>query len=178
MFGKYLSVYVKPLITIFPGFIGKRIKYYIDFQLSKIIYILSAIIILMSCDKDGQVRTYKLPKENHEHKLPIVNEKQNGHGDLTWEKPASWNYSEGSSMRIASFSVPYKVGEGDLSVIQLSGDGGGLESNVNRWRRQLNMAPISIEEIEKNINIQIGRLGEYSLIKIINDLRSINKAGI
>jgi hypothetical protein len=128
----------------------------------------------MSCDSSNHTRTYKLPKQNHEQKSSIVNEKQDGNGDLKWEKPASWTSSEGSSMRIASFSVPYKGGEGDLSVIQLSGEGGGLESNVNRWRRQLNMTPISLEEIEKNINVQSGTLGKYNLIKIVND--QTNKA--
>ena len=65
--------------------------------------------------------------------------------------------------------VPYKEGEGDLSVVLLGNDGGGLESNVNRWRHQLNMGNISLEEIENNISTQTGKLGDYSLIKIVNE---------
>ena len=135
----------------------------------KFIYFLSITIILMSCDSNSHIRIYKLPKQDIKQKISIIKKQQDGNGNLTWEKPVSWNSSEGSSMRIASFSVPYKGGEGDLSVIQLGGEGGGLISNVNRWRRQLSMDPISIEEVEKNINTQRGKLGKYSLIKIIND---------
>ena len=137
--------------------------------MSKIGYFLATMIIFISCDSGNQTRTYKLSKQNFKKKIPIINEEQGRNGDLTWTKPASWTPSEGSSMRLASFSVPYKGGTGDLSVIQLGGEGGGLESNVNRWRRQLSMETISLEAIKKDINIQIGKLGEYSLIKIIND---------
>ena len=71
-------------------------------------------------------------------------------------------------MRLASFKIPYSVGYGDLSVIQLSGAGGGIESNVNRWRRQLDLESQSWVEIEKNIVNSEGKLGMYSVLQIIN----------
>ena len=143
---------------------------------NNILYFISIMIMCISCDSGSHVRTYNLPKQNIEEKLQSIKIEESNTGTLVWTKPASWISSEGSSMRIASFSVPYKGGVGDLSVIQLSGEGGGLESNVNRWRRQLNMTPISLEEIEKNINVQSGTLGKYSIIKIVND--QTNKAFI
>ena len=72
-------------------------------------------------------------------------------------------------MRLASFSVPYSGGSGDLSVIKLAGTGGGLESNVNRWRRQLKLESLSLVEIEKNIIKKEGSLGPYSIKQIINE---------
>ena len=86
-----------------------------------------------------------------------------------WEKPDSWVPSEGSSMRIASFAIPYSGGSGDLSIIQLSGTGGGIESNVNRWRRQLDLEPLNWIAIEKNVINKKGKLGMYSVLKIINN---------
>ena len=71
-------------------------------------------------------------------------------------------------MRLASFAIPYSGGTGDLSVIQLGGDGGGLKSNVNRWRGQLNLEPMSLIEIEKDIVKEEGQLNIYSIIQIIN----------
>ena len=71
-------------------------------------------------------------------------------------------------MRIASFAIPYSGGTGDLSVIQLSGTGGGIESNVNRWRQQLDLESQSLIEIENNITNRQGLLGEYSSLQIIN----------
>ena len=53
-------------------------------------------------------------------------------------------------------------------MIQLGGNGGGLESNVNRWRQQLALGPLSLNEIEKNIISKEGKLSTYSMIEIVN----------
>ena len=45
-------------------------------------------------------------------------------------------------MRLASFEIPGDGEPGDVSVSNLSGTGGGLLSNVNRWRGQVGMAPL------------------------------------
>ena len=93
--------------------------------------------------------------------------------ELICEKPNSWVPSVGSSMRLASFQIPYSSGSGDLSVIQLNGRGGGLESNVNRWRKQLDLDSISLIEIEKNVISIVGNLGSYSILRIINQKMAI-----
>ena len=96
-------------------------------------------------------RSYQLKKTNKQNTIDKVVENRNISTKLIWEKPNSWVPSEGSSMRLASFAIPYSGGTGDLSVIKLGGDGGGLKSNVNRWRGQLNLEPMSLIEIEKDI---------------------------
>ena len=104
-------------------------------------------MILFSCTINDNTRSYQLQKTSE----PKIAEKEqlerNKSTELIWEKPNSWVPSEGSSMRLASFAIPYSGDSGDLSVIQLGGDGGGLKSNINRWRRQLNLEPISLNEI-------------------------------
>lgn len=54
--------------------------------------------------------------------------------------PDHWEEKPISGMRISSFSIrgPDDT-EADLSVIPLEGDGGGLMSNLNRWRGQLGL---------------------------------------
>ena len=70
-------------------------------------------------------RDQKFPTKSGDKRFLIgLKIEESNTGTLVWTKPASWISSEGSSMRIASFSVPYKGGVGDLSVIQLSGEGG------------------------------------------------------
>ena len=125
-------------------------------------------LILLSCDNGNHVRTYYLPKEKANNLIPSKLEEGNGTSGLILEKPNSWIPSEGSPMRIASFAIPYSGGTGDLSVIQLSGTGGGIESNVNRWRQQLDLESQSLIEIENNITNRQGLLGEYSFLQIIN----------
>ena len=125
-------------------------------------------MILFSCTINDNTRSYQLQKTSE----PKITEKEQlvrkQSTELIWEKPDSWVSSEGSSMRLASFAIPYPGDSGDLSVIQLGGDGGGLKSNVNRWRGQLNLEPISLIEIEKNIIMKEGSLGNYKIIQIIN----------
>tara|TARA_B100000029_G_scaffold471620_1_gene511422 strand:+ start:79 stop:648 length:570 start_codon:yes stop_codon:yes gene_type:complete len=137
----------------------------------KYIILLSLHIFLISCNAENNIRTYKLEKENvtaikkNNEKIDLVKTSDK----LIWDTPASWIPSSGSSMRIASFSIPYLKEKGDLSVIKLEGDGGGLALNVNRWRKQLNLEELNILDIEKNIVIKNGKLGVYKVIQIINN---------
>jgi len=125
-------------------------------------------LMVLSCDSSDDIRTYRLPKIETTNLTHTVMESEIHPTKFIWEKPVSWIPTKGSSMRLASFGIPYSGGSGDLSVIQLNGNGGGIESNVNRWRRQLHLESESLIEIEKNILIRKGMLGRYNYLKIIN----------
>ena len=125
-------------------------------------------IISLSCTMNDNTRSYQLKKTNKPKTIDKVVKNRNISTKIIWGKPNSWIPSEGSSMRLASFVIPYSGGTGDLSVIQLGGDGGGLKSNVNRWRGQLNLEPMSLIEIEKDIVKEEGKLNIFSIIQIIN----------
>lgn len=124
------------------------------------------LIIVQSCGQENHVRTYRLPKPEKSSQKQKVETPTSG---FSWEKPENWIPSAGSNMRLASFDVPYSDGMGDLSVIQLGGTGGGFEANVNRWRRQLNLEPQSLSEIEKEMIENKGGMGLYNVIGIINE---------
>jgi len=75
---------------------------------------------------------------------------------LTYALPSAWKEKPASSMRIASFEVKSGQQTGDISIVSLAGDGGGLLSNTNRWRRQLEMAPTDqagLQNLVKDIQI-------------------------
>lgn len=58
--------------------------------------------------------------------------------------PEGWTASEGSAMRAASFSIAGPDGaSADVSVIPIPGDSGSILDNVNRWRAQLQLAPLA-----------------------------------
>ena len=112
------------------------------------------VFLSFSCTSGDNIRTYKLAKSD----IPPVistNQKQgvNASEGLTWDLPRTWVPTSGSSMRIASFNVPYLNEFGDLSVIKLGGSGGGIESNINRWRRQLSLEPFENDIGVANISI-------------------------
>lgn len=62
-------------------------------------------------------------------------------GELTFTAPDGWEESEGSSMRIASYTITKEgLPPADFSIISFPGDTGGTLANVNRWRRQIGLS--------------------------------------
>lgn len=71
---------------------------------------------------------------------------------LVWTAPAQWQERAPGSIRKGSYTVPGEAGAvGDLSITAFPGDTGGLHANVNRWRGQIGLSPISDTEVEKSI---------------------------
>lgn len=63
---------------------------------------------------------------------------------LKWEVQEGWKSIPATSMRYASFAVTGKNGEtGDLSISTFPGAAGGDLQNVNRWRGQVGLEPVS-----------------------------------
>jgi len=135
----------------------------------QLIFSILILVFLQSCGQDNHIRTYQLAKTKAPVTKSRVEASEKQYTEFSWKKPESWIPSSGSSMRMASFDVPFSNGTGDLSVIQLGGTGGSIEANVNRWRRQLNLEPQSIFEIEGEMIEYKGELGNYKLIRIINE---------
>lgn len=67
---------------------------------------------------------------------------------LTWTAPASWRANPASAMRKGSYSVG-EEGEqvADLAITAFPGNVGGDLANVNRWRAQLQLAPVQETEL-------------------------------
>ena len=135
----------------------------------KSILLIWVMVILQSCGQDTHIRTYRIAKPKPPDTAPRDEAPKTNSAGFSWKKPESWIPSSGSSMRLASFDIPYSEGSGDLSVIQLGGTGGGIEANVNRWRRQLNLELQSLSKIEKEMIEKSGGLGVYNIIRIINE---------
>ena len=58
--------------------------------------------------------------------------------------PEGWEASKGSAMRVASFTIKGENGAtADVSVIPLPGDSGTILENVNRWRGQVQLPPLT-----------------------------------
>jgi hypothetical protein len=85
-----------------------------------------------------------------------------------WTKPSQWKEKEASGMRLGSFEVPGKSAteKGDLSIIMLAGDAGGVAANVNRWRGQAGLAELPEAEITKSAKEYKGPLGPIQIFQI------------
>ena len=82
-------------------------------------------------------------------------------GDLTWTAPAHWQSRPASAMRKATFIIPGEAAgqQAVLAVTAFPGDVGGNLANVNRWRQQLQLAPIDANDLNSVLtHIHVGDL--------------------
>jgi hypothetical protein len=70
---------------------------------------------------------------------------------LTWKTPEGWTEVPPGEMRVASFKIQGQNGkQAAVSVIPLPGLPGSDEANVNRWRGQVGLSPVSPDELKKS----------------------------
>ena len=82
-----------------------------------------------------------------------------------WTPPAAWKLVAGNAMRLASFVVPGDGGAvGDLSVVALGAQAGGVVANVTRWRRQLELPPVDENELSSSLKSLQTTQGEKALL--------------
>lgn len=69
-----------------------------------------------------------------------------------WDVPAGWQEVAGGQFLVAKFNLTGPDGAAaSVNVSRSGGDGGGLVSNINRWRRQIGLEEVSAEEIGKQL---------------------------
>lgn len=74
-----------------------------------------------------------------------------GEGKPDWKVPAAWQEVAASQFLLAKFMVSGPGnGQAAVNVSMLGGDGGGLASNINRWRRQLGLGQLSESELTQS----------------------------
>jgi hypothetical protein len=115
---------------------------------------LALAVVLSGCGK-SDVQVYQVPKED---KAPPTASAGLPHGHpevsgaaskaqqptLTWTVPQGWEQAPAGDMRLASFRVNGKNGKtADVSIIPLPGMAGGDLNNVNRWRGQVGLGPLT-----------------------------------
>ncbi len=80
---------------------------------------------------------------------PVI--KADGPG-LKWTAPALWQEKPATAMRKATYVVPGVGGaNGELAITAFPGDVGGELANVNRWRGQLQLPPLTAAELPASV---------------------------
>jgi hypothetical protein len=68
---------------------------------------------------------------------------------VKWDIPNTWKPAPGAAMRYATFTASGQNGEtAEISVVMLDGEGGGDLQNVNRWRGQIGLAPVTDADLK------------------------------
>lgn len=69
-----------------------------------------------------------------------------GASSVHWDTPPGWTELPPSSLRQANFRVAGRD-DAECYLTLLAGDGGGVVANVNRWRKQMSLAPLDDTEV-------------------------------
>lgn len=132
----------------------------------RILLYITLILFQFSCKSDSNISVYKIKKINTSSSK--INANQNNRY-LNWTAPNNWIEKAPKDFRLASFDIPISNGKMiDLSITTFPGDAGGIEQNVNRWRRQLNLDPKKINQILENSQKTSSMLGEYFIFDLNN----------
>lgn len=130
-------------------------------------------VSLFSACRDAKIASYRVPKEAPEPLPPILTGAvpsspasappsaptdmaatavPTASGEaLTWTAPANWKAKPASAMRKGSYAIPGgEAGDADLSITAFPGNVGGTLANINRWRGQIELPPLTDSEISAN----------------------------
>jgi hypothetical protein len=107
----------------------------------------AALFACAGCGDDAKITVYRIPKETPPESNPQQAAKTGAApAPVHWTAPSGWEEQPASGFRKGSFLVRGDDGKtADVSVISFPEAAGGLMANVNRWRDQLKLAPISNE---------------------------------
>ena len=111
--------------------------------------------------------------ENKMQPMPGMAEQVASIDGATWTVPASWREGPANPMRKGTYLISNDGGNAELSITAFPGDVGGLEANVNRWRRQSGLPPLDGTAIRDSIEAIPVPAGEMIIVMIEGSAQSI-----
>jgi hypothetical protein len=88
--------------------------------------------------------------------------------EIKWKAPSGWSEVPPSAMRYASFSAGANENKIDISIVMFPGDGGSDVDNVNRWRQQIGLSPMSAAAVATQIDSLKSDQMTFSITDIAN----------
>lgn len=68
---------------------------------------------------------------------------------LTFQAPKNWKAIDPGQISLARFEIERKNRVASMAVTALAGQAGGLAANINRWRAQIQLDPVTDDEALK-----------------------------
>lgn len=88
---------------------------------------------------------------------------------LQYALPRNWEVKPPSQMRLASFNASAPNGKQvDISIVSLSGLAGGDLANVNRWRGQVQLAPIDEAALQQSFEHIPANGHDYRIVDMVS----------
>lgn len=126
----------------------------------------SLFAVLLTGCADEETVTYRIPKEEKKEtaaaaapaqpatprqgmtELPGMAAQAAAFTAPDWQAPADWQAQPLGTMRKGSWKVSGDTGTAEISVLVFPGDVGGDLANVNRWRQQVGLSPVTGEQLD------------------------------
>ena len=140
----------------------------------KLLCLAFVLVALLACKRESEIKVYRVSKAPLEEPAPEQQSAMPANApspsmpggigipqtsprdaiapQLKWTKPEGWSEVAPSSMRYASFSAGVGEEKIDISVVTFPGEGGSDADNVNRWRQQMQLPPMSAAAIATQIS--------------------------
>jgi hypothetical protein len=130
--------------------------------------VVTAKLVGPSADVRAEVERFKSMCASLRAAAPAPSMGDGGEGadaaQPTWTAPKGWTKGPPKQMRLVTFTPDGKPGV-ECYVTVLGGKAGGVEANINRWRQQLSLAPLSADAIAALPTLpSLGRTG--SMVEI------------
>ncbi|HMD60592.1 MAG TPA: hypothetical protein VKG78_04140 [Opitutaceae bacterium] len=114
--------------------------------------------------RDRGVTSYRIPKEPDAEAATAPEAAAAGAPEIRWTAPDGWQPQAASAMRQGSYLVPGAAGAAaDVSIVSFPGTGGDDLANINRWRDQLKLTPVTAAEVAGQVQSVPGAVGQFIL---------------
>ena len=136
-------------------------------ELSNKIRLIVLFFLLFGCEnkESKAINSYRLPKPELAQSDPRIIQNT----DLfSWNVPDDWMQINTSEFSKANYLVTSFGGSAEVSISYFEGSAGGIEANVNRWRRQLGLEELGAKEIDLLGKSLLSQIGDYKIYKLTN----------
>ena len=122
------------------------------------IVLAAATATLAGCGRE-EIKVYSVPKEHFSaQQTAAIPSGNSGHSDaapLHWETPQGWQELAPTGIRLGNFLVSEGDNRAEVSIFSFPGNAGTELDNVNRWRGEIALEPITEKELSSE-NVSVG----------------------
>src|SRR3954467_12321628 len=145
-----------------------------------IVYLALSVVLLVSCDKNSEIKVYRVSKAPLEQAAPQQQDAMPTNttaprmagglaptAETAVTTPPNWEPQPLSQMRQASFLVKGDNGAvADVSFVSLGSAAGNVLENVNRWLGQLDQPPITEQKLGEMAQRLHTSLGDVTIVDL------------
>ncbi len=150
---------------------------YLFQSISSVLCVATLLATLSAC-RDSRIASYEAPKEPPQQSPSESAAASSAPApQIHWRAPAHWQAAApadatAANVRVGSFTIIATDGSGraaDMAVTTFPGDVGGDLANINRWRGQIKLAPITAAELPSAYVTINAPAGEFLLADMTGD---------